>query len=208
MLEQLRNALPAELKASRVNLAPSQLDELLIIQSDDGGYTKPACVADAPSERLDLPNIRPIAPGLRLTSFGARTKAWLLDALLLAFLVSSICLLLFAVEQPMALDPSQVGTAMLVLGIVVPWIYCAGLEAAPTQGTVGKLYFDGRVSTIDGGRISFVRASIRFAFKSVTVVLVPVAIVSALVAFKFERGQSLHDLVARTIVIRRGPRPR
>lgn len=190
-----------------MNPAPSQLSELVIIQSDDGGYSKPACAAGAPSERLDLPNIRPIAPGLQLTSFGARTKAWLLDALLLGFLVSSLCLLLLAAEQPMALDPSQVDTAMLVLGVVVPWIYCAGLEAAPTQGTVGKLFFGGRVSTIDGGRISVVRASIRFAFKSVTVVLVPVAVVSALVAFKFERGQSLHDLIARTIVIRRGSRP-
>jgi uncharacterized RDD family membrane protein YckC len=191
-----------------VNPAQSKFSNIVVIQSDDPDHSQPAGLADSPSEGLDLPNIRPIASGLYLTGFVARVKAWLLDALLLGFLVSSLSLMLVVAEQPMALEPSHVDAAMLVLGIVVPWIYCAGLEAAPTQGTVGKLYFDGRVSTIDGGRISFVRASIRFAFKSVTVVLVPVAIVSALVAFKFERGQSLHDLIARTIVIRRGPRPR
>jgi uncharacterized RDD family membrane protein YckC len=93
---------------------------------------------------------------------------------------------------------------LLSVMVVVPWIYFAGLESAPTQGTVGMLFSNARVSTLDGQRIGFVRASLRFVVMLLTVLVLPAIVISLLIALRFERGQAIHDMVARTLVVRRG----
>ncbi len=188
-----------------MNSRPYPSGHVVIVGPDEASNLEPA---SARASGADLPNIRPIATGLLLVPFGARVKAFLIDAALVGFLAASLCMPMLWGGASLGFEDTVVYASMLALTAVVAWIYSAGLEAAPTQGTVGKLFLDARVSTIDGARISFFRASIRFAFKAVSVVLLPISVASTLVAFRFERGQSLHDMVARTIVIHRGARPR
>ena len=156
----------------------------------------------------DLPNILPIGAGLVLIPFAARVKATIIDSLLVLLLVGSLGFLYRGIAELLNLNTHDAEIGMVGIATAVPWLYSAGLESAPTQGTVGKLFADARVATIDGARINFARASLRFIYKALSILLLPVTVVSALVAYKFERAQSLHDLFARTVVIQRRVRIR
>ena len=140
-------------------------------------------------------------PGLVLVRFSDRLKGTAIDAALVSFALGS----LFSASVLWADRIPEEWRYWVVVGIgvMVPWLYFAGLESAPTQGTVGMLFSNARVSTLDGQRLGFVRASVRFATMLLTVLLPPTIVVSALVALRFERAQSIHDMVARTLVVRR-----
>jgi uncharacterized RDD family membrane protein YckC len=149
-----------------------------------------------------LPASLCIRPGLVLVQFSDRLKGAAIDAGLVGLaLASTLAASTFVADQI-----AEEWRNLVLLGVVVavPWAYFAGLESAPTQGTVGMLFSNARVSTLDGERIGFVRASFRFTVMLLTVLVLPASVVSFLVALRFERGQSIHDMVARTLVVRRG----
>ena len=145
-----------------------------------------------------------VANGLCLVPFRDRIKAAAIDAALVSFTISGLVLALFLLSgQFPDEEPAWYSTASLAVCLVVPWLYFAGLEAAPTQGTVGMLYANARVATALGERIGFLRATIRFAFMALAFVVFPVLIISALIACQFERAQAIHDMIAKTLVVRR-----
>lgn len=148
-----------------------------------------------------LPSSLSVWPGLVLVRFPDRLKGTAIDAALVALAVASLLGVSVFVSDRIADEWWPWLIAAVV--IAVPWLYFAGLESAPTQGTVGMLFSDARVSTLHGERIGFVRASVRFAVMSLTVLVPPAGIVSALIAYRFERAQAIHDMVARTLVVRR-----
>ncbi len=148
-----------------------------------------------------LPSSLSIYPGLVLVRFSDRLKGTAIDAALVGLALASM----LAASAFFADHIAEEWRNWVLIGVVVlvPWSYFAGLESAPTQGTVGMLFSNARVSTLDGERIGLLRASLRFASMLLTVVVPPAIIVSALVALRFERGQAIHDMVARTLVVRR-----
>jgi uncharacterized RDD family membrane protein YckC len=148
-----------------------------------------------------LPPSLSIWPGLVLVQFSDRLKGTAIDAALVGLALASM----LGASAFFADRIAEEWHDWVVLGVVllVPWVYFAGLESAPTQGTVGMLFSNARVSTLDGKRTGFLRASVRFAAMLLTILVPPAIIVSALVALRFERGQSIHDMVARTLVVRR-----
>jgi uncharacterized RDD family membrane protein YckC len=149
-----------------------------------------------------LPPSLSIRPGLVLVQFSDRLKGAVIDAALVGLALASM-----VAASAFVADRFAEGSLELVLlsvMVVVPWIYFAGLESAPTQGTVGMLFSNARVSTLDGQRIGFVRASLRFVVMLLTVLVLPAIVISLLIALRFERGQAIHDMVARTLVVRRG----
>lgn len=147
-------------------------------------------------------------PGCRLIAFADRCKAAGIDAglvcALASFMVTAAHLLRAYVPQDnLGLDDTLMTVILVALPFVVSWLYYAGLEGSPTQATVGKLFVDARVRTIDGKPIGFIRASMRFLVKALTVACLPVVFVSVLLAYRFERRQAIHDLIARTLVVAR-----
>jgi len=162
----------------------------------------------ASASDMDRSNNPFTLPGCRLTAFADRCKATGIDAgivcVLASFMVTAAHLLRAYVPQDdLRLDDTSMMAILLALPFGVSWLYYAGLEGSPTQATVGKLFVDARVRTIDGEPIGFTRASMRFLVKAVTVACLPVVFVSALLAYRFERRQAIHDLVARTLVVAR-----
>ncbi len=149
-----------------------------------------------------LPPSLSTRPGLVLVQFSDRLKGAAIDAALVGLALASMLATLVFVSDWIA-EEWRVWV-LFSIAVLVPWAYFAGLESAPTQGTVGMLFSNARVSTLDGDRIGLVRASFRFAVMLLTVLVLPAMVVSVLVAFRFERGQSIHDMVARTLVVRRG----
>lgn len=113
--------------------------------------------------------------GRRLTDlepagFVRRACAFLLD---LAVAGVAVVVLLQLVLDPLrqALGPGwmRIGAfyvAYVLLTVSLPvWLYFSGYESSPSQATPGKRWLGLRVNSIDGRRISFVRAFLRTIIK-------------------------------------------
>jgi uncharacterized RDD family membrane protein YckC len=79
-----------------------------------------------------------------------------------------------------------------------PWIYEAWMLSSPWQATVGKRALSIAVTGLDGGRISFARATGRHFAKYISALLLGIGFIMA--AFTV-RKQALHDMLAETLVI-------
>jgi uncharacterized RDD family membrane protein YckC len=82
------------------------------------------------------------------------------------------------------------------LGLVV---YSSVMESSKLQGTFGKWFVRFKVTDMELNRISFFRALLRNSIKLVSIAsIVGVFMIDATV-----RRQALHDLIAKTILVRR-----
>lgn len=95
------------------------------------------------------------------------------------------------------LEYTPLGTLILV---VVIWLYAAFLESSPRQATLGKMVLSMRVTDIDGDRITFSQATGRYFAKFLSGLILMIGFL--MVAFT-PRKQGLHDMLAKTLVIRR-----
>ena len=87
-----------------------------------------------------------------------------------------------------------------LVSIVANWLYHAMLDSSERQGTVGKRIMGLAVTGLDGQRISFGRASVRWIC-SVLLTSQTMLIGYLMVAFT-ERKRGLHDIIAGTLVVK------
>ena len=129
------------------------------------------------------------APGARAyAGFLRRAAAYLVDSLVMLAPVLAIS---FALERGSPWTP--------LLQLAAWWIYKAGLESGPRQATLGKRALGIKVTGVDGGRVSFGRASARFLGMLVSAFLLGIGFLMA--AFT-RRKQALHDMMASCLVVR------
>jgi uncharacterized RDD family membrane protein YckC len=86
-----------------------------------------------------------------------------------------------------------------LLGILIAWIYFAAMESSKYQATLGKKLFGLRVVDMDGGQISFGKASGRHFGKFVSLVTLWVGF---FMAGWTKQKQGLHDKMAGCLVVR------
>jgi len=150
----------------------------------------------------------PLAPSHVYAGFWRRTGAWAIDTVLLTIglvvlevVGSFFALVGLASSGQDITNEAALGVqlALFVIMFVLAWLYYAGLEGSPWQGTVGKRLFRLMVTDQYGRRIHFGRASGRFFGKIVSALALFVGYL--MVAFS-ERKQGLHDLMAGTLVVR------
>lgn len=102
--------------------------------------------------------------------------------------------------------PDDIGSAASVLGggisLIFGWLYFALLESSSWQGTVGKKALGLCVTDLDGGRISFGRATGRYFAKFISAIIFGIGFL--MVAFT-DRKQGLHDMIASTLVYKAKP---
>lgn len=79
------------------------------------------------------------------------------------------------------------------------WLYFALMESSKWQGTVGKRALGLKVIDLQGGRISFGRATGRFFGKWVSGFFL---YIGYLMIFWTKKKQGLHDMMANTLVVR------
>jgi uncharacterized RDD family membrane protein YckC len=79
------------------------------------------------------------------------------------------------------------------------WFYVAGLECSPRQATIGKRWVGIKVTDEHGERISFLRATGRYAAKYLSALPCFLGFIAALFS---SRGLALHDRLADTRVVR------
>jgi uncharacterized RDD family membrane protein YckC len=87
-----------------------------------------------------------------------------------------------------------------VAWFLIAWLYEAYMTSSEWQATVGKRAMNIVVVGLDGGRISFARASGRHFAKYVSGFILFIGYIMA--AFT-ERKQALHDMMAETLVVDR-----
>ena len=87
------------------------------------------------------------------------------------------------------------------------WLYFALLESSPWQATVGKRVLGLHVVDVNGKRVTFGRASVRFAggrlLMHVPVVGVYYFLIDCIAAGVTSRKRAIHDLVAGCQVLRK-----
>ena len=87
--------------------------------------------------------------------------------------------------------------------LLIAYPYFAFLESSRWQGTLGKLALGIKVTSVEGERISFARATGRYFLKSVSAFLF---MLGYLISFS-DRRQTWHDYIARTQVLRKNVFP-
>jgi uncharacterized RDD family membrane protein YckC len=88
--------------------------------------------------------------------------------------------------------------AGVILFFFGPWVYEAWMLSSEWQATVGKRALGIKVTGLDGGRISFARATGRHFAKYISTCLLMIGFIMA--AFT-ARKQALHDMIAETLVV-------
>ena len=150
-------------------------------------------------------------------AFWKRAVAFVVDA---AIVITLFCLLIYAVNILLALPVEyspifERGVSLkmspyvkehfveivllysfLKLTVLIP--YFALLESSRLQATFGKLLLGIKVVDLSGKRISFARATGRFFAK---ILSGQVLLIGYLMAAFTERKQTLHDLLAGTLVV-------
>ncbi len=175
----------------------------------------PACgaaVVAAPAAiAAGAPAAAPVA--WRFGGFWRRLASYLLDRLLLGILFAPlgffVLLPLFAgsadgwpdPESPAEAIGAILGAALLVgfLATVATWLYFALLQSSSRQASLGQMALDLRVTDLAGRRISFARASGRYFATFVTGLTFGLGYLVMLFTTK---KQTLHDLIAGTLVVR------
>jgi uncharacterized RDD family membrane protein YckC len=142
--------------------------------------------------------------------FWRRVLAYIIDAIILSVVggVISGTVLGSAAglsSLPVSGDPTAVFTGAMagvqVVSFVLNWLYFAVLESSSLQGTLGKKALGMIVTDLDGGRISFGRATGRYFAKFLSALILMIGFI--MVAFT-ARKQGLHDILASTLVYKAG----
>lgn len=86
-----------------------------------------------------------------------------------------------------------------LMAMVIAWPYLAGLESSSWQGAFGKRALGIRVTDLEGRRISFARATARYASRSLSLFAL---LIGYLIQPFTRKRQALHDVIAGTLVTR------
>jgi uncharacterized RDD family membrane protein YckC len=98
-----------------------------------------------------------------------------------------------------AIVPPQIIFSVFVFLILVPWVYFAYFYSSKNQGTLGNMAVRAAVTDMEGNRITFGRATLRFF--AMYLCLFTILIGFLVIAFtKYKQG--LHDKIAATLVFR------
>jgi uncharacterized RDD family membrane protein YckC len=87
-----------------------------------------------------------------------------------------------------------------VVASIISWLYFASQESSGWMATLGKRAMGLAVQGVDGRQLSFGRASVRWAGRWASGLMLGLGY--ALAAFN-EKHQTLHDLLAGTVVVQR-----
>ena len=148
---------------------------------------------------------------LPYASFISRTIAFIIDYLLISFILGVILSIIkplgFAFEGPEVMEYNEETIRELrdAAGPIMPfffvgmWLYNAIMHASRWQATLGKRFVGIVVTDLDGERINFLKASLRFAGKLVSMMIL---LVGFLLAAITSRRQALHDLIGGTVVLK------
>ncbi len=130
---------------------------------------------------------------LALSDLGVRLAALAVDWLLLFGVIAVIdYFTISSDETTLLLKPER------LLHLLLGWLYFAGTETCPCQATLGKYLLNLQVENNNGGRLSFLKASIRYFTKPFTAL---VLLFRFITGTGLPRHRLLHDKLAAAQVV-------
>ena len=85
-----------------------------------------------------------------------------------------------------------------ILFVVIPWVYYAGFESSRGQATPGKVLVHAQVTDLEGARVSFARATLRFFGKFISLLIIFIGFIMIGLT---KKKQGLHDKIAGCLVL-------
>lgn len=151
-------------------------------------------------------------PTTNYAGFGARFVAALIDGIILGVVNALIMTPLLGQTFSMAMDAQQGGvsefdvmawiTTFIISNVAIMlagWLYYAIMESNSYQGTLGKKLLNIKVTDLQGGRVSFGRATGRYFGKILSAMIF---MVGYLMAAFTEKKQGLHDMISGCLVVK------
>ena len=92
--------------------------------------------------------------------------------------------------------------SMWLIRSFAEWVYFAVFHSSSRQATPGQILLGVHVTGLDGGRIGLARASARYFASWISAITAGIGFIAG--AFT-ERRQTLHDMIASTLVLRGRP---
>jgi uncharacterized RDD family membrane protein YckC len=149
----------------------------------------------------------PVAERIVRVTYGGfwrRVLAVLLDTILLYFPAATVRVML-GLSATGIFDPdtssSWVATSFEFL---LDFVYATAFLCSPARGTLGMQVMDLHITDLKGDRISFARATGRYFATLLSILTFGIGYLLQLFT---SRRQTLHDLVAGTLVVRTRPTP-
>ena len=162
-------------------------------------------MSDAPNPSTPIIVTPPPPIGFGYGSFSARALALSLDQFILFFVIMVLIFpvaIIAGVASLIAWPFVFIILAPPVLPVttIIAWLYFALQESSRHQGTFGKRMCGLRVTDLQGNRVTFPRATLRFFSKFLSSMIMLMGWIMA--AFT-ERHQALHDIIAETLVLKK-----
>lgn len=149
--------------------------------------------------------------------FWIRFVAWLIDWIILGFVNSVIVMPILGMigigaasmdysamneEDAVAMISMLSGAmgALQIVTLIAGWLYFALMESSAKQATIGKMALGLKVTTTDGQKLDFAKATIRYIGKLISGIILLIGYIMA--AFT-EKKQALHDIIAGTLVLKK-----
>lgn len=85
-----------------------------------------------------------------------------------------------------------------LFSIILTWLYYAVMESSHHQGTVGKILLKIKVVSINGDRIDFFKATLRYFARYISGFIMMIGFLMPLFT---EKKQALHDMIANCVII-------
>jgi len=158
---------------------------------------------------------KPFAAGAVLSYGGFWRRLWsyLIDRFILGIAFTPVGFMVFVpmlasqsggwtdTDLPAEAIAAFLGATLTVafLALLGSWFYYALMQSSSRQATLGQLALGLRITDLEGRRISFARASARHFATVLTGLTFGIGYVIVLFT---TRKQTLHDLVAGTVVVR------
>ncbi len=136
--------------------------------------------------------------------FFARVKAYLIDLIILTTIGYTIGILYnlatggFEFSQ-LRYDIITKSPIVAILNIIIGLVYFAYFESSAKQATIGKQALDIKVVDMDGQRISFVKAILRWFLKILSGIILGIGYLLPLFT---QKKQALHDMIGKTLVVK------
>ena len=188
-------------------------DEYAFCKQCGASLRRGETTAPAPAPPVAAPP--PAAPlagrATQYANFGQRLLAFILDSILAAIIAGMIGAMLGLMAglggAVTGADDSAVSDVVDLLGLLAGtaagWLYEALLVSSSYQATLGKMALGIVVTDMQGRRISFLRATGRYFGKIVSGMLI---MIGYLMQPFTEKRQTLHDIMAGCLVLRKVPR--
>ena len=150
---------------------------------------------------------------MKYAGFWRRFVGWVIDFLIIIILAHWATVLVSSVISTpipdsltnLVITSEVLGTAIVIFVIdfiIIALYYCL-LEASPLQATIGKYVAGLKITDMNGSRISYGKAFARRVYSLLSIITI---FIGYIIAGFTPRKQTIHDMLAKTVVIVNKPR--